>query len=838
MRSRQQRIQTLYEISLAIETQDTLEETADKALAAYLQKLNCSVGAVFRAGPASGHTDLSLVTSIPANPERNDLFQAAYDRLTGLVETATTSRVASSDGHPSTAAAWETDTTAGAVEDAFERELPVSVTVDDTDQYHLLALPNFGVLLLGKQGGSLDTETVSALAPLNEKLAKACQSNVTSEQLRTERDRFEAVFDAIPEPVVNVVIEDGIERILRTNTAFRETFGYEDVSLRGRNLNSLIVSEDEWVDTAALVDALAQREPLTDEIERQTATGTGHFLFSAVPVTATDRTEYFGVYVDITEQKEREQTLEDLHVAAQDILGDQSRQRICTQTVEVIESVLGYSSTGVHLYDRDTEALEPVATTEQVHERLGDGPPSYTDRETAIWQAYEREETVKIDDIQAYDGALPAGETPTRSAVILPIGVHGVLITSAYEPRAFDGEDVYFLRLLGQLVDVALDRAVSEEGLETTQRTIRESLRAETHEEMANVVLDEIPDMLDLPVAGIWKHRPAQQTLEPLSQTKQANELFGQPPVFSNGDSLAWETFETGTTTIVSDVSEHPEAYNPGTPVKGEIIVPIGDFGVLTAGSTYKNSFSELDADILEILATNLEVVAEVIDNRQDIDLLDQVIARVLRHNVRNKLTPIRGYADEIVEKGDEPMTTYAEQIVKSCTELKKTADHAREMRKIVQNRSQVASVSLGTEVRAAAAAVEQEFPDCELVSHIEATPDVTAHPEIATAFRHLIRNGFEHNESAHPRVEITVEQRQSGITVEISDNGPGIDSYELGILDEHSESALDHGSGAGLWIVDRVLEYSEALLEFDVSEGTTATITFSSNTASHASDR
>ena len=46
MPDRQQQIQILYEISLAIEPRETLIETATTALSAYLQKLNCSVGCV------------------------------------------------------------------------------------------------------------------------------------------------------------------------------------------------------------------------------------------------------------------------------------------------------------------------------------------------------------------------------------------------------------------------------------------------------------------------------------------------------------------------------------------------------------------------------------------------------------------------------------------------------------------------------------------------------------------------------------------------------------------------------------------------------------------------
>ena len=73
MTSRQRRVQTLYEISLAIETGESIEETADQALVAYLQKLNCSVGGVFEISAPSDGAEPTLVTSIPANPIRNDL---------------------------------------------------------------------------------------------------------------------------------------------------------------------------------------------------------------------------------------------------------------------------------------------------------------------------------------------------------------------------------------------------------------------------------------------------------------------------------------------------------------------------------------------------------------------------------------------------------------------------------------------------------------------------------------------------------------------------------------------------------------------------------------------
>ena len=116
---------------------------------------------------------------------------------------------------------------------------------------------------------------------------------------------------------------------------------------------------------------------------------------------------------------------------------------------------------------------------------------------------------------------------------------------------------------------------------------------------------------------------------------------------------------------------------------------------------------------------------------------------------------------------------------------------------------------------------------------NVEHTAEVTAHPELGAAVRHLVRNGFEQDPSTDPRVEVTVARGRLGPTIEVADDGPGIDAYELEVLKGHDESALKHGSGAGLWIVDRVIEYSDALLEFERTDGTRATITVSAGAPS-----
>ncbi len=275
MTDRQQRIQTLYEISLSIGSKGTLVDTADDALLGYLQKLNCSVGAIYRHRSSAERADYETIATIPAVPESNNTLQAAF----------------------------------GALPDAnrpIGEQLPISGQTEEGAHFCLFELPDFGVLAIGKHGGRVDEITRSALRPLNEKLAEACRSKLIETQQRVERNRFEAVFDAIPEPIVSTVVDDdGIERVKHINTPFEKTFGYSAEAARGRPIGALITPV---VTGSSHTQITADR---SDESETfATADGTAEFLSRQVAVNGCESKEYIHLYVDISEQKQHQHELE------------------------------------------------------------------------------------------------------------------------------------------------------------------------------------------------------------------------------------------------------------------------------------------------------------------------------------------------------------------------------------------------------------------------------------------------------------------------------------------------------------------------------------------------
>jgi len=88
-------------------------------------------------------------------------------------------------------------------------------------------------------------------------------------------------------------------------------------------------------------------------------------------------------------------------------------------------------------------------------------------------------------------------------------------------------------------------------------------------------------------------------------------------------------------------------------------------------------------------------------------------------------------------------------------------------------------------------------------------------------AVTELVENALTHG-GARPTVTVTVEDEGEWVTVEVSDDGPGIDPEELAALETGAERPLSHASGLGLWLVSWTVESSGGDVSFDVEDGTT----------------
>ncbi len=214
------------------------------------------------------------------------------------------------------------------------------------------------------------------------------------------------------------------------------------------------------------------------------------------------------------------------------------------------------------------------------------------------------------------------------------------------------------------------------------------------------------------------------------------------------------------------------------------------------------------------------------------------VLNRVLRHNLRNDLGVVKGYIDLAANRTDEkgvsgPLATAAA----TTEDVMSLGEKARDVEQTVGS----AEHSLEpVDVPGVLAEITADLDgDGEIEIDVPAGFQVRAEPTVLDrVFRSLIENGLEHG-GTDPRVEVVCTGVENGrATFEIRDNGPGIPDHEREVLEAGEETALQHGSGLGLWIAKWGVTSIGGSLRFETGDdGTTAIVTLSDEAGPDASE-
>jgi len=190
------------------------------------------------------------------------------------------------------------------------------------------------------------------------------------------------------------------------------------------------------------------------------------------------------------------------------------------------------------------------------------------------------------------------------------------------------GEDA---RVAAVLRDVT-ERRDRERIVRALHAATRELFRAEDPVDACAAAVHTGADLLDLQISGIWLLNEERNRLEPVAATAGAHDTVGGLPVFGDGEGIAWRAFQANTPRRYADVREATNVYNDDTPIRSELIVPIGHHGVLMAGDTEVGAFDDVDLDLAEILAANTEAV---LDRLRREELLEERATELERQSER-----------------------------------------------------------------------------------------------------------------------------------------------------------------------------------------------------------
>ena len=419
----------------------------------------------------------------------------------------------------------------------------------------------------------------STLAPAEiggEERVLSIQRDITEQREleQTYRDIFESVSDGL------VVHDPETGEILTMNDRYCELTGYDREELRSESFRLLIPDDPEWTyeDAVERISQVQEEEPQLFEFHCQRKNGetfVGEVHLSTIELRGNER--ILASVRDVTERKRREQEFEQIFNSVEDtiVVWDPDTMEVLDANEAYLE-LFGYEDLA-ELRELGVSGLSVTEEgyTEQrgqeIHQRVVEtGEP-----EMVEWQ----------------------GETRDGERLWLEVKVTPAVIG-------------------GQQRTVSIQRDITErKRREQMVRSLHDATdrlqRAETTVETCQTTVEVARDTLGLPLTAFWLHRETGDgpVLEPVAETDPVRQL--EPLSFRPGD-MVYEAFREGEMRVHDPSEQFPE-----NPLEASIMLPIGDHGLLAAGTVGVEEYDEFVVDAARTLAGHVRTALDRVEREQ-----------------------------------------------------------------------------------------------------------------------------------------------------------------------------------------------------------------------------
>ncbi|WP_121820601.1 PAS domain S-box protein [Halostella salina] len=743
----------------------------------------------------------TLVDAVPALLDRRMASVRLYDEDEGTLDpVATTDRVDELVDELPVVGPGD-----GVIWDAFEGNehtvydaVPVSETVygdqlpEPVDGLSLFPLGDHGVLVLAVDETEAFDETDLHLANV---VAATTEAALDSAERQRELAYRDAIVEAAGDGVYALSPEN---RYTAVNDTLLSMTGYERDELvgepptkllspaaveRGRELVAELVAGEGSVRTYEATVYAKDGERIPCEIN-----------LSLLPADGEGGPGVVGTVRDITEHKRMEAALRQQQRKVRNLHQVTSRLERCDTTTEVYHAAIEAAE---RVLDFDACVAYRAADGDLTAaagglERSGDeGERPHGELAAEVW---ETGTASRVGDAERTDARLP-GEY--RSALTVPVGADGVLQALSSTADAFDDDDQELAELLVAHVVEAIERVRFERDL----REQRDRFAA---------LFENVPN----PVISV--------------------EYEGEVPEFVAANEAFEREFGYEADRVV------------GEPVTEVVVPPDRRFETdeivarATAGETVEREVTRLTATgkrefLLTVVPvdpdaenTDMYAIYTDITERKRRRKRVEVLNRVLRHDLRNGMNVVKGYAETLRDAVPPARERAVEAIEERATELSELAEKTRTVQRTLADDREAGPVDAAEAVRDAVDGVGREHPDADVTWSVPDSAPVQADDLFGTAVRQLVENAVVHNDRSPPSVRVEVDDDGETVVVTVRDDGPGIPTMERELLVEDREiTQLRHASGLGLWLVNWVAERADGDLSFAENDprGTVVTL-------------
>ena len=399
-----QTYQTLYKISMAIGTSLDLYKMLRGSVDTFVKALGCKAGGVYQCQPEkTGEHGFELVVTKPRKTAGNAAYQAAAATLP------------------------EASDAAEAVE--FFQSLPLAGETEDGHFFHILELPDFGLMILVKNKEPIAPEMLELLRPLQEKLAKAALACQYGEEQRQAQERSQTILESVTIPLLISRVADG--RIIFANELLADMIQVPLENLIGEDTPDFYADK---ADRKKLLTALSEQGALSN-YELHLKRGDGELIWALIsirPFQFQDETALITTLIDVTERKQ----------AAQELIESRAR------TQSILESV-----TLPLLISRMTDG-KVLYANERVSSLIGMNVEDVIGKQTPNFYTNPDDRQLILSDLREHGGA------NNRELAINHTDGHQLWVLISNRLVQYDGETA----IITTLIDIT-DRKLAEEAL-------------------------------------------------------------------------------------------------------------------------------------------------------------------------------------------------------------------------------------------------------------------------------------------------------------------------------------------------------------------------------------
>jgi PAS domain S-box-containing protein len=219
------------------------------------------------------------------------------------------------------------------------------------------------------------------------------------------------------------------------------------------------------------------------------------------------------------------------------------------------------------------------------------------------------------------------------------------------------------------------------------------------------------------------------------------------------------------------------------------------------------------DDPAVEGVVINSRDVTERKERQQQLRVFD----RVLRHNLRNDVSVIRGEAVEIHSEAGGEIADRAGRIVEMSDGLMRTAEEEREISTLLEKTPRRKTTTIEPLIQDVAARIRDDHPEATVTVDCPDGAEIRATRRFERAMEELLVNAVVHNDTPSPEVAVTVSQSEGTTRIEVADDGPPIPERERNVLTQPAErTPVNHTTGLGLWLVKLIVSRSGGTIAFE----------------------